>query len=92
MGKKAASRKLDPARKEDITVMALSLFDRVRQIKKDNPKPTRKIDTMEREIRARLEGIREAIANIPDQQDRDLVTILVINGLHRTADEVLIDD
>ncbi len=74
----------------DISDMALSIFDKVREIKRGNPSIARNIDKQEREIRVRLEAIRKQISKL-DQLDRDLVTILVINGLHRTADEVLID-
>ena len=74
----------------DISDMALSIFDKVREIKRGNPAIARNIDKQERGIRENLEAIRKQISKL-DQHDRDLVTILVINGLHRTADEVLID-
>ena len=74
----------------DISDMALSIFDKVREIKRGNPSIARNIDKYERDIRQSLESIHKQIGKL-DQHDRDLVTILVINGLHRTADEVLID-
>ena len=74
----------------DVSDMALSIFDKVREIKRGNPAIARNIDSQEGEIRLRLEEIRKQIGKL-DQHDRDLVTILVINGLHRTADEVLIE-
>jgi len=70
--------------------MAVSIFERVREIKRGNPAIARSIDRLETEIRQRLEEIRKQISRL-DKKDRDLVTILVINGLHRTADEVLIE-
>lgn len=70
--------------------MATSLFDRIRQIKREHRPISRNIDRYEREIRLRLESIKREINHL-DKHDQDLVTILVINGLHRTADEVLID-
>ncbi len=76
---------------EDVSIMALSIFDKVREIKKKYTAQSRHIDRFEREIRERLESIRTQVNKIADKRDRDLVTILVINGLHRTADEVLID-
>lgn len=75
---------------DDITQMAVSIFGRVRDIKRGNPAVAGAIDKLEAEIRERLEGIKRQIARL-DRRDRDLVTILVINGLHRTADEVLIE-
>ena len=75
---------------EDITQMAVSLFDRVREIKRTHPAIARAIDKLETEIRDRLALIQRQIAKL-ERPDQDLVTVLVINGLHRTADEVLIE-
>jgi hypothetical protein len=74
----------------DISYLAVSLFDKVRTIKGNHPGVARQIDRLEREVRERLESIREQIAKL-NRQERELVTVLVINGLHRTADEVLIE-
>jgi len=74
---------------DDISQMALSIFDKVKEIKRTNPDISKNIDTLEAEIRERLVGIKHEINKL-DKKDMDLVTILVINGLHRTADEVLI--
>lgn len=73
----------------EIGRMALSIFDKVREIKQANPDISRRIDSVEIEIRERLEVIRDEIAKL-DKQDRDLVTILVINGIHRSTEEVLV--
>jgi hypothetical protein len=78
------------AKQADISYLAVSLFDKVRTIKSNHPGVAKRIDTLESEIRERLEAIREQIAKL-SRQDRELVTVLVINGLHRTADEVLIE-
>jgi ribosomal protein L18E len=75
---------------EDITQMAVSIFEKVKEIKKRNPAVARTIDQLEAEIRERLVEIQKQIGKL-ERRDRDLVKILVINGLHRTADEVLID-
>lgn len=74
----------------DITGMAVSIFQKVRDVKRGNPTVSRRIDGLEREIRERLQSIKREIARL-DKKDRDLVTILVINGLQRTAEEVLIE-
>jgi len=74
----------------DISYLAVSLFDKVRTIKNNHPGVARQIDRLEREVRERLESMREQIAKL-NRHDRELVTVLVINGLHRTADEVLIE-
>jgi CHASE3 domain sensor protein len=78
------------AGEKDLSQMALSLFEKVREIKKANPVIAKNIDTLEKEIRERLVAIKREIDKL-DKRDKELVTVLVINGLHRTADEVLID-
>jgi hypothetical protein len=78
------------AKQADISYLAVSLFDKVRAIKGKHPGVARQIDRLESEIRERLDAIRGQIAKL-DRHDRELVTVLVINGLHRTADEVLIE-
>ena len=78
------------AKEADISHLAVSLFDKVRAIKANHQGVAKQIDRLEREIRERLESIRGQISKL-NRQDRELVTVLVINGLHRTADEVLIE-
>jgi len=74
----------------DITSLASSLYEKVRDIKATHPTAARRIDALEREIRDRLQEIRRQILKFP-KTDQDLVKVLVINGLYRTADEVIID-
>jgi hypothetical protein len=85
----AAKKKSRITGDTEIGQMALSIFGKVRDIKRANPAISRKIDRMEAEIRERLEIIRGEIARL-DKRDRDLVTILVINGIHRSTEEVLV--
>lgn len=73
----------------DIAMIATSLFEKVKAIKRTHPDQSRVIDRLEKEIRDRLIAIRQQIDSF-DRKEKDLVTILVINGLHRTAEEVLI--
>jgi hypothetical protein len=77
-------------RLDGVADMALSIFQRVSDIKRSHPEAARKIDRAEKEIRDRLVEIKKQI-DVLDKKDRDLVTILVINGIHRTTDEVLVD-
>jgi hypothetical protein len=74
----------------DITKMAMAIFDKVRTIKTDHPEIAKTIDGLEKQIKDHMTEIRAQIDRL-DEHDRDLVTILVINGLHRAADEILID-
>ena len=82
----------DPTQKSggEIAKMALAIFDKVKDIKTDNPDVAKAIDDLEKEIKERLQGIRDQIERL-DKTDRDLVTILVINGIHRSTDEILVD-
>ena len=73
----------------EITQMAVSIFEKVREIKRSNRNVARRIDRLELEIRHRLEKIRNEINRL-DKHDQDLVTILVINGVHRSTEEVLV--
>lgn len=75
----------------DISQMAMSIFDKVRAIKRAHPAVSRSIDGAEREIRDKLAEIRAQIDRLEHKEDRDLVTVLVINGIHRTTDEVLVE-
>lgn len=75
---------------EDISQIAKSIFDRVRDIKKRHPSVSREIDRLEIEIRQRLNEIRRQIEKL-DLPDRDLVTVMVIHGLERSAEEVLVE-
>jgi predicted transcriptional regulator len=71
--------------------MVTRIFDRVRQIKRAHPELSRRVDTLEAEIRDRLMSIKDAIDDFP-RMERELITVLVINGIHKMCDEILIDD
>jgi hypothetical protein len=71
--------------------MVTKLFDRVRIIKHHHPELSRRIDGLETEIRDRLMSIKDTIDEFPPVE-RELITVLVINGIHRMCDEILIDD
>jgi len=75
---------------EDVSQIASSIFDRVREIKRRNPAVSRQIDRLEAEIHERLAEIRRQIARL-DRRDRDLVTVMVIHGLQRRSEEVLVE-
>lgn len=68
----------------------LSIFDKVKSIKQANPEVSKKIDMLEKEIRDKMYEIKEQIKKL-NKEDQDLVTVLVIQGIHRAADEVFID-
>lgn len=68
----------------------ISIFDKVKSIKQANPEVSKKIDALEKDIRNKMYEIKEQIKKL-NREDQDLVTIFVIQGIHRTADEVFID-
>lgn len=71
--------------------MVTRIFDRVRQIKRAHPEHSRRVDALEGEIRDRLMQIKDTIDEFP-HMERELITVLVINGIHKMCDEILIDD
>lgn len=71
--------------------MVTRIFDRVRQIKMRHPEQSRRIDALESEIRDMLMRIKDSVDEFP-KNDRGLITVLVINGVHKMCDEILIDE
>lgn len=70
--------------------LVTAMFDRVRLIKRKHPDISRRIDGLENEIREKLMSIKDAIDEFPSME-KELVTVLVINGIHKMCDEILID-
>lgn len=85
-----SARPATPVSEEDIHEIAASIFDRVRDIKRRHPGVSKEIDRVELEIRNCLAEIRKQISRL-DKRDRDLVTVMVIHGLERSAEEVLVE-
>lgn len=79
-----------PRGDKDLSAAAASVFDKVKRIKTENPEVSRKIDRLEADIRKKLVDIKGLVSQL-DEKDRDFVTVLIVNGIHRTADEVLIE-
>lgn len=71
--------------------MVTRIFDRVRTIKMKHPELSRRVDGQEARIRDCLMAIKDALDDFPSEE-RELVTVLVINGVHKMCDEILIDD
>lgn len=66
------------------------VFDRVRTIKMKHPELSRRVDGLEADIRDKLMSIKDAIDEFP-KVEKELITVLVINGVHKMCDEILID-
>lgn len=82
---------MDESKKNNNKVReVVSIFEKVKSIKQANPEVSKKVDMLEKEIRDKMYEIKEQIKKL-DREDQDLVTVLVIQGIHRAADEVFID-
>jgi hypothetical protein len=66
----------------ELTRMAVSIFERVRQLKKQHPALSRHIDQNEKEIRAHLGEIRHEIATFP-QKERSLAALVIFHRLRK---------
>lgn len=74
----------------DIAEMAKAIFERVREIKKTRPDVARRVDELELEIRDRLNEIKRQIGML-DKHEQDLVTLLVVQGINKMTEELLIE-
>jgi len=71
--------------------MVTRIFDKVRTIKMRHPELSRSVDAQEVRIRDCLMAIKDCLDDFP-AEERELITVLVINGVHKMCDEILIDD
>jgi len=67
------------------------IYLRVREIKEQNPDIAAEIDMNEWFLKQHMKTIRSIINQLPEE-DKELVTILVITGLHQMIDEQLVFD
>ena len=67
------------------------IYLRVREIKEENPDIAAEIDMNEWFLKQHMKTIRSVINQLPEE-DKELVTLLVITGLHQMIDEQLIYD
>ena len=67
------------------------IYLRVREIKEQNPDIAAEIDMNEWFLKQHMKTIRSIINQLPEE-DRELVAILVISGLHQMIDEQLVFD
>lgn len=71
--------------------MVTRIFDRVRMIKLKHPEQARRVDSQEGRIRDALMAIKDTLDEFPSEE-RELITVLVINGVHKMCDEILIEE
>jgi hypothetical protein len=71
--------------------LAADMMARVSEIKRKHPTRSADVDRIEDELRALMEAIRGELANLSEDRDRKLMTVYLINMVHRAADRILAD-
>ncbi len=69
--------------------IVLSRTKEIQEVRDNHPELSEQIDTFEARMRERLAWIQEQIQTLP-AEDRELVSTLVIHGIHRMTDEVFL--
>ena len=72
-----------------VTNMTDSLFVKIAEIKRDHPEIAHRVDAIELEIRQSMEGIRDEVSGLEEKRSRDLLTVYIINDIHRALEEIL---
>ncbi|MDP7035956.1 MAG: hypothetical protein QF752_15835 [Planctomycetota bacterium] len=69
--------------------IVLSRTKEIQEVRDNHPDISEQIDAFEARMRERLAWIQEQIQTLPEE-DRELVSTLVIHGIHRMTDEVFL--
>ena len=69
--------------------LAKILFEKIKTIKQEYPVPSQTVDDLEEEIRESMNRLKEQLSRIENDEERKLMTILVINGIHRSVEGIL---
>ncbi|MBI4613430.1 MAG: hypothetical protein HY720_07435 [Planctomycetes bacterium] len=69
--------------------LAQVLYSKIESIKKDHPIVSRRIDELEEEIRRAMSDIKEEVGNLKSEEEQKLMTILLINEIHRSVEGIL---
>ncbi len=69
--------------------IVLSFQGELKSIKETQPELAARIDIFNNQAREKMQQIKDQITRFPDKH-RELVSILVINGCHKMADEVFL--
>ena len=71
--------------------IVLSYQGELKKIQEEHPELRASVDSFASLVRERLLRLREQVDQFPDAE-RELVSFLVINGIHRMCDEVFLAD
>lgn len=69
--------------------IVLSFQGELKSIQEQHPDLAARVDVFSQQIRDKMQAIREQIDQFP-MPEREMVQILVINGIHKTTDEVFL--
>ena len=67
------------------------MLDRVIEIKSEHPELSASVDGLEEELRDLMEKIRGELDTLDAERDRKLMTVYLINIVHKGVDEILAD-
>lgn len=81
---------MQPPDDQDVPLnLAQILYEKIESVKKSHPGVSQQIDDLEEEIRASMIEMKVEIDNLPSDRDQKLVTVLLINDIHRSVEGVL---
>ena len=69
--------------------LAQVLFEKIQSIKKSHPEASQQIDDLEDEIRAAMIEMKGVVDGLPTERDQKLVTVVLINAVHRSVEGIL---
>ena len=69
--------------------LARVLFEKIKTIKQEYPVVSQRIDDLEDEIRASMNDLHAEVSRIESDEERKLMTILIINEIHRSVEGIL---
>lgn len=69
--------------------LAQILYEKIEAVKKSHPEVSRKIDDLEEEIRDSMKGMKAQIEALDSREAQKLLTVLLINDIHRSVEGIL---
>ncbi len=89
MSTDAQDGQMESGTEGQVAKMADSLFVRIAEIKRDHPEAAQRIDALELELRQSMESLQGEFEKIDEKRSRDLLTVLLINDIHRAIESIL---
>lgn len=67
------------------------MLDRVKEIKSRFPVLSAEVDGLEEELRSLMQSIKAELASLDTERERKLMTVYLINVVHRAIDEIVVE-